>query len=325
MNKVLTQDEIDALLRGVQSGEVETEGRDDGDAEVTPYDLAGQERIVRGRMPGLEMANERFARLFRNSISAVIMKFIDVSVHGVETVKFNEFMRGIPLPSSINIFKMEPLKGYSLFVIEAPMVFAFIEFFFGGNFARHVKTEGRYFTPIEQRIVKKVVDMALKDLTEAWTGLAQIRPVYVSSEMNPQFVTIVTPTEVVIKVEIHVEVEDFTGKMYFCIPYSVVEPIKDKLASGLQGDKVAGSGRWEEMIKEAIVNSLIDVTVELGSTSLTVMELLNLQIGNVITLNKYSTEDLIINVEHVPKLRCQPGVIKGAQAVRITGEAAQEE
>lgn len=320
MNKVLTQDEIDALLRGVQTGEVETEGRDDSETEVTPYDLAGQERIVRGRMPGLEMANERFARLFRNSISQVIMKFIDVSVHGVETVKFNEFMRGIPLPSSINIFKMEPLKGYSLFVIEAPMVFAFIEFFFGGNFARHVKTEGRYFTPIEQRIVKKVVDMALKDLTEAWTGMAQIRPVYVSSEMNPQFVTIVTPTEVVIKVEIHVEVEDFTGKMYFCIPYSVVEPIKDKLASGLSGDKVAGSSRWEELIQDAIENSLIDLTVELGSTYLTVSRLLNLQIGDIVTLDKSSSEDLIVNVEHVPKFKCQPGIVKGAQAVKITSD-----
>lgn len=235
MSDILSQEEVDALLRGVQAGEIDTEtARDKILSGVRPYDLTSQERIVRGRMPGLEIANERFARFFRNSVSNLIMKFVDISVQGIEIIKFGEFMKTVPFPSSINIFKMEPLRGYSLLVIEAPLVFAFVEFFFGSDSARYVKSEGRAFTSIEQRVIRRIVNIALNDLATSWSGIIPIRPEHVGSEMNPQFVTIVTPSEIVIKVEIHLEVEDFTGKLFFCIPYSMIEPVKEKLYSGIQ-------------------------------------------------------------------------------------------
>ncbi|MBF0343012.1 MAG: flagellar motor switch protein FliM [Nitrospirae bacterium] len=318
MNKILSQDEIDALLKGVQAGAIETDGGGGEEISAKIYDLTSQERIIRGRMPGLEIANERFARFFRNSISAIIMKFVDVNIHGVEMMKFSEFMKTLPLPSSINIFKMEPLKGYSLFVISAPAVFAFVEYFFGATTARNTKSEGRYFTPIEQRIIKKVVSMVLKDLALAWRGLANVQPEHVGSEMNPQFVTIVTPTEVIIKIEVHIEVEDFTGKMYFCIPYSIIEPVKEKLYSGIQAEKLETDQRWVNRLKDILMESHVAVSVELACTDLTVEDLLTLKEGDVINLGKSLTDELVFKIEGIAKFKCTAGVRKGNQAVKIT-------
>jgi len=318
MNKVLSQDEVDALLRGVQTGDVETEARKEVDGGIKAFDLASQERIIRGRMPGLEMANERFVRFFRNSISTAIMKFVDINIQGVEMMKFSEFMKTIPMPSSINIFKMEPLKGYALFVLEAPMVFAFIEYFFGSSSARYVKSEGRYFTLIEQRIIRRVVNMALADLAEAWKVIIPITPEYTGSEMNPQFVTIVTPTEVVVKIEVHIEVEEFTGKVFFCVPYSMIEPIKEKLSSGLQGEKLGADQRWVSRLTDILMESPVRLTAEIGRVELTVRDLMDLEIGNVINLGKSVSDELVLRIENVQKFLGTPGVSRGAQAIKLT-------
>ncbi|MFA5073227.1 MAG: flagellar motor switch protein FliM [Nitrospirota bacterium] len=319
MSDILSQDEVDALLKGVQSGDINTE-----DAKkrilsgIRSYDLTNQERIVRGRMPGLEMANERFARLFRNSVSGMVMKFVDIVIHNVQILKFGELMKTLPMPSSINIFKMEPLKGYSLCVLEAPLVFAFVEFFFGGETVRNVKSEGRSFTSIEQRVIKKVIGMALQDLASAWSGIEEIQPDHVSSEMNPQFVTIVTPSEIVIKIEVRIEVDDFIGKLFFCIPYSMIEPVKDKIYSGIQGDKVDVDQRLVNRLKEILLNSSVEVVVEMGQARLTLGELMNLNVGDVLPLAKSITDSLVLKVEKVPKLGGVPGYSRGNQAVRIT-------
>ncbi len=319
MSDILSQDEVDALLKGVQSGEIGTEeAKQKIMTGIRPYDLTSQERIVRGRMPGLEMANERFSRFFRNSVSGLVMKFVDISIHNVGIIKFGEFMKTIPFPSSINIFKMEPLKGYALLVLEAPLVFAFVEFFFGGSSVRNVKSEGRAFTSIEQRVIKKVVSMALNDMATAWAGIAPIKPDHVGSEMNPQFVTIVTPSEIVIRIEVHIEVEDFTGKLFFCVPYSMIEPVKEKLYSGIQGDKFDLDQRWVGRLKDILMNSSVEVVAEVGTTMLTFSDLMGLREGDVLTLNKCTTDALLVKVEDVPKFGGLPGYSRGNQAIRIS-------
>jgi len=319
MSDILSQDEVDSLLRGVQSGDIDTEeAKKKLLGGIRVYNLANQERIVRGRMPGLEMANERFARLFRNSVSGFMMKFVDTAVQNVQVLKFGELMKTIPFPSSINIFRMEPLKGFALCVLEAPFVFACVEFFFGGGSVRNVKSEGRSFTSIEQRVIKKVITMALHDLAAAWNGIEQIRPEHVSAEMNPQFVTIVTPSEIVIKIEIHVEVEDFTGKLFFCIPYSMIEPVKEKIYSGIQSDKFGTDQRWVERLKEILMGSKVKVVAEMDRARLTFGDLMSLKVGDVITLGKSSTDDLTVTVEDVPKFSGRPGYSRGNQAIRLT-------
>ncbi|NWF97655.1 MAG: flagellar motor switch protein FliM [Nitrospirae bacterium] len=319
MNDILSQDEVDALLKGVQSGEIDTEvARDKILSGIRAYDFTNQERIIRGRMPGLELANEKFARFFRNSISNLLMKFVDISISSVEITKFGEFMKIIPFPSSINIFKMEPLKGYALFIIEAPLVFAFVEFFFGSSNARHVKSEGRSFTHIEQNVIRKVVNIALKDMASAWSGIAQITPEVVSSEMSPQFVTIVTPSELVIKVEIHIELEDFTGKLFFCIPYSMIEPVKEILYSGIQADKFDVDHNWVAYLKELLKESFVEVKAEIGRVQITLGELVELEVGSVINLGKPSNSEIPVKVEGITKYYGVPGYSRGSQAIKLT-------
>jgi flagellar motor switch protein FliM len=317
MNSLLSQDEVDALLKGMDSGEIETESQKGSSSGAKKFDFTTYERVIRGRMPGLEMANERFGRFFRNSISSVIMKFVDVHIQGHELIKFGEFMRTLPLPSSINIFKMEPLNGFGLFVMEAPMVFAFIDSFFGGGSKPWVKSEGRYFTPIEQKIIKKIVTIALADLANAWQSIIPIEPEQVGSEMNPQFVTIVTPSEAVIKIEIHIEIENFVGKVFFCIPYSIIEPIKDKLFSGIKGDFMSNDQRWISRVSEIIRDSFITLDVEVGQAEVNLRDLINLEVGNVITLQRSVSDPLVVRVEGVPKMKGTAGYSRGNQAIRI--------
>jgi len=319
-DKILSQDEVDALLKGVASGEIDTEeAREKIIGGVRSYDFTNQERIIRGRMPGLEIANQAFARLFRSSVSSLLMKFIDISIQTVEVIKFGDFIKTIPVPSSINIYKMEPLKGYSLLVFEAPLVFALIEFFFGGANAKQIISEGRAFTAIEQRVIQKVVKLALKDMGAAWNDLCPLKPEYVSSEVNPQFVTIVTPPEIVISIEVLIEIEDFAGKLFFCIPYSMVEPVKEKLYSGIHGDKFETDQRWAQVMRTNLMDMLVNVTVEVGSSTVHFKDIMNFEKGTVINLGKSIHEELLMKVEDSPKFKGVPGVSRGNQAVKLTG------
>ncbi|MGB9715104.1 MAG: flagellar motor switch protein FliM [Thermodesulfovibrionales bacterium] len=319
MNQILSQDEVDALLKGVQSGDVETETEKGKEPSgVRPYDLTSQDQIVRGKMPGLELVNARFIRSFGNSISNLIMKFVDVNVLNVKFIKFEDLMKTLPFPSSINIIKLEPLKGYALLVIEAPLLFALVELFFGGSKALYVKSEGRSFTSIEQRVNQKIVSMALNDMSLSWSGIVPIKPEHISLEMNPQFVKIVTPNEIIIKIEIKVEIEDFKGNLFLCIPYSMVEPIKEKLYSGIQIEKSDIDHRWVNTVKEIIMDTYVEVIAEIGRTQITFGELLNLEIGSVINLGKHISEEFPVMVEGLLKFYGLPGYSRGNQAIKIT-------
>jgi len=315
--EILSQDEIDSLLRGVESGEIGA-----GEAApvpgARPFDFRSQERIIRGRMPGLEVANERFARFFRNSVSGVLQRFADVTVRGVAMVKFGDFLKELPLPSSINVIRMRPLRGFALFVIEAPTVFAFVECFFGGAAVRHTKAEGRQFTAIEQRVVRKVVDLALADMAEAWKGLATIAPEYVTSEIDPRFVTIVQPPEIVIRVDVQVEIEGFAGRMALAIPYSVVEPLKENLLSAVRPETSEADERWIAGLTAHLLDVPVEVVAQLGTTTLPLCAVGALAPGHVIHLGVPVGEGVVVKVEGVPKFRGAPGIHRGAQAVRLT-------
>jgi flagellar motor switch protein FliM len=213
---------------------------------------------------------------------------------------------------------MEPLKGFALIVIEAPTVFAFVDQFFGGGSKPWVKSEGRYFTSIEQKIIKKIVDTALKDLASAWQGIFPMEPEHIGSEMNPQFVTIVTPSEAVIRIEIHIEIENFVGKLFFCIPYSIVEPVKDKLFSGIRSDVMANDQRWIARLREVLKESFVNLQVDIGNVELTLRELVNMEKGNVISLQTSVSDELIIHVEGVPKMKGTAGFYRGNQGIKIT-------
>ena len=316
MDEILSQEEVDALLKGIQEGDVETE-KGVEPSGVKSYDFTGQEKIVRGRMPTLDIANERLARNFRLSLSAAIRRMVDITNVNVTITKFYDFMRGVPFPSSINIFKMEPLRGFGLLVFDAQMIFSLIEFFFGGTGKTYYKPEGREFTPIEQKIIHKVVMMFFDDMEEAWRAIFPMKPLYVRAEMNPQFVNIVTPVDVVIKVEFVLEVEGKQCKAYLCIPYGTVEPIKEKLYSAFSADRDELDMKWLDRLKERLREIPVTITGELGKAKLDVSRVVDLKVDNLIMLDRRVDEDIDILVEGSPKFTGTFGVYRGAMALKV--------
>jgi flagellar motor switch protein FliM len=317
MEDILSQEEVDALLKGISEGDVETEKVEEVSG-VKAFDFTGQEKIVRGRMPSLDIANERLARNFRLSLSAAIRHMVDVTSVNVNVTKFYDFMRGIPFPSSINIFKMEPLRGFGLLVFDAPMIFSLIEFFFGGTGKGYYKPEGREFTPIEQKIIHKVVIMFFNDLEEAWKPIYPIVPTYVRSEMNPQFVTIVTPVDVVIKVEFILEIEGKQCRIFLCIPYGTVEPIKEKLYSAFSADRDELDIKWLERLRSGIKEVPVLVTGKLGSSRVSVEDVLKYKVSDLIILEKRADDDVNVDVEGSEKFKARFGVYKGSYALKVT-------
>jgi flagellar motor switch protein FliM len=312
--KFLSQDEVDALLGEVESGDVGTGSYWEGQP-LRQYNFVAQDRVIRGKMRGLEMANDRFTRLFSTSLSSAIMKFIDVRISNVELTAFGEFMKTVSLPASLNIFKMPPLKGLALFAVEAPMVFALAESILGDGARPNARRGEGYFTPSEQRVMKKIAVMALKDMADAWESLAPIRPEYVGLEVNPKFAAIVTAAEAVIRIDAEVDVEDFTGRCFFCFPYSMLKPIKDRLYS--PSDRQGADQEWVSSLGEALKESYVTLSVEVGRAELPLAEIMNLKVGNVIALGSPVSEGFLVKVEDVPKLTGVPCSLRGSQGIKI--------
>jgi flagellar motor switch protein FliM len=318
MSKILSQDEVDALLRGMTGGEIEVETDQAASADgVIAYDLTNQDRIIRGRMPTLEIINDRFARIFRSSISAALRKVVDISTTSIDMIKFGEFMRSLPVPTSLHIFRMEPLRGHAIMVIETRLVFNLVDSFFGGDGKSDIKIEGRDFTPIEHRVTRRVVEMVLSDLEKAWKPVHELSLIYHRSEINPQFAGIVPPTDVVVVIKFDLEMEQTAGTIIVCIPYSTIEPIRNKLYAGYQSDQLEIDHEWMRRFKEQLKQAKVTLTAVLGQASITGRELLNLKIGDTIQLEQDVTEPVVIRVQGVPKFAGIPGVVEGNQAIKV--------
>jgi flagellar motor switch protein FliM len=324
-DKVLSQAEVDALLRGVTDGSVKTAEKPPSPTGVRSYDLTSQERIIRGRMPTLEIINERFARFFQVSLSSTIRKTIDFSPQAVAVTKFNEFIRKIPVPSSLVVLKMEPLRGNALLVLDARLVFILLDYFFGGKGQTYVKPEGRDFTAIEQKFIQKLLEMILSDLEKAWNPVYQTKISVVRSEINPQFVMIVAPTEVTVTITFKVEIDDKSLDLFFCLPYPTIEPIREKLYGGFQSDQLEVDKSWGERFRSQLEGCAVDMTAELGTTTLSVQEVGHLAVGDVILLDKGVNDDLVLRIEDRPKFLGQPGVYHGSTAFQVNRIIRQQE
>lgn len=314
----LGQDEIDNLLKGLNSGEIETE-TDVPDENVSVFNIANQDRIIRGRMPVLEIINDRFAKLCTNSLSNSMRKRIEFNPNTIDVLKFGDFMKTLAVPSSIHVFKMDPLRGNALMVIDAKLVFALVENFFGGSGSKP-KIEGREFTPIEQSIITKVAHAILKNIEEAWFPVHELQLELVRSEINPQFASIVPPSEVVIVVSFEVELDSAIGNFFICLPYPTIEPIRAKLHANFQTERLEIDHAWVARLKDRILETPLCIKVDLGSTQITSNQLLKLQIGDVIMLNTEENEPLPIEVEGITKFWGTPGILRANKAILIVKE-----
>jgi len=320
MNQVLTQDEINSLLRGLSEGEIEQESVEQrtDQPEAKKFDLANQERIIRGRMPTMELIHDRFARSFRTNLAKFLGRTCFANVGGIEMIKFGLFMKKLPLPSSLHIFRMPPLSGYALMVVSSPLVFGIVDSLFGGSGQGRVKIEGREYTPIENRLIGKVVMMALDVLKDAWAPIHPVDFVYVRSEFNPLAIAIVPPTDVVIIVTIEVELESESTTLTLCTPYSTIEPLRGKLATGFQSTRLeVDSGlirRMETNVKQTTAN----MSVQLAEGQIKTKNFIKLRAGDVVSMDTNPSEEALIMIEGIPKFYGYVGSFRGNRAVRIT-------
>ncbi len=326
MTKILSQEEVDALLRGISGGQIETEQETIQDPNgVVVYDLTNQDRIIRGRMPSLEMTNERFARMFRTSLSALLRKVTSVSAISADTLKFGEFLKTLPVPTSMHLFRLDPLRGNAIFVIESKIIFVLVDILCGGMGREPYRVEGREFTAIETNLIKKVVLTALADMERAWKALAEVKIVYQRSEINPQFAHIVPLTDVVVVINFEIEMEYSSGIMSLCIPYSTLEPIREKLQGGFLSEQLEVDKEWAKRFSQGLLESRADLIAELGRTNIEAKKVLELKKGDVIVLDRYCVDPLNVYVEGVLKFKAYPGVFKGNQAVQVARFVGRKE
>ncbi|MZG54719.1 MAG: flagellar motor switch protein FliM [Nitrospinae bacterium] len=326
MSEVLSQGEVDALLRGVGDGEVETETDEapENETGVVPYDLTSQEKIIRGRLPTLDIINQMFSRLFRNTFSTLMRKSVDVSTVSTDTIKFGDFLRSLPVPSSLHIFRMEPLRGHGLMVVESKLVFAVVDTFFGGSGTKEAKITGRDFSSIEIRMTKSVVLSALQDLEKAWRPVHTVTTNFVRSEVNPQFAAIVPPTDIVLVILFEIEMESISGTLTICLPYAAIEPIIPKLKASFQSEEMEVDQVWVRRLRTELLATEIELVAELGTTVVTPQDLMNYKVGDTIMLGNDVSDPLLLKVEQIPKFKGFPGVSRGNKAIQLTETIERE-
>ena len=310
---VLDQAEVDALLNGMNSGAVSTDP-EPVSGDVRQYDLGKEARIVRGRMPTLEMMNERFARLYRMSLYNMLRRSAAISVRGVQTFKFGEYIHRLHVPTSLNLVKIAPLRGTALVVLSPRLVFTVVDNFFGGK-GRHAKIEGRDFTATETRIINMLLESAFVDLKEAWSNVIPIEIEYVASEMNPQFANIVSPTEIVVVATFSIELDGGTGELHLTLPYSMIEPMREIFDAGIQSDRNDDDGRWRVSLREELEEAEVQLTTVVGRSAVTIEQLLNLKPGDIVPCDFDGRAT--VYAEDIPVLRGSFGISRGQQAVKV--------
>ena len=331
MNQVLSQSEVDALLAAVSDGDVSSSekpkqdsaanvgGVKTDDRKIVAYDLTSQDRIIRGRLPQLEVIYEKFMRAFRVSLSSALRKIASITLTGTEFLKFGEFINTLPMPTCMSVLRFGNLRGSALFVIESKLAYALVDSFFGGADRPYTKIDGKDFTPIELQIVQKVVGLAINDLEAAWASIEKIGCSFVRTEVNPQFVGIVPPTDVVIASTFDVELENASGTISIVIPYATIEPIKQKLSTGFQVESDQTDKRlWTSIIQEQLLETDMGIKVNLGETEIKLRELMTLKVGDVIPLDQDASGEFDVEVEGVKKFKGYYGIHHGTVAVQVT-------
>ncbi len=310
----LSQDEVDSLLKGV-TGETDEAAPAAPEAGVRTYSLGTQERIVRGRMPTMELINERFARLFRIALFNLIRRTADISVGPIRVLKFSEFIRNLPVPTNINLVQAKPLRGTGLFIFDPNLIFLVVDNLFGGDGRFHTRVEGREFTQTEHRIIQNLLAVVFESYGKAWQSVYALEFEFIRSEINPQFANIATPNEVVVITTFDIEFGGTGGAFHILMPYAMMEPIRELLYSTMQGDHMVADKRWLHMLSKQVQSADIELTAILGHARVTLDQVLKMRAGDVIHLETGS--NIVAHVGEVPVIECKYGVSNGQYALRV--------
>lgn len=311
----LSQDEVDALLKGVTGETDEPEASDDGEGGVRSYNLGTQERIVRGRMPTLELINERFARYLRIGLFNYMHRTTEISVGPIRVQKYSEFIRNLVVPTNLNLVAAKPLRGTSLFVLDPNLVFLVVDNMFGGDGRFHTRVEGRDFTPTEQRIIRGLLNVVFNEYSRSWKPVYDLSFEYIRSEMNSQFANIATPSEIVISTTFSLEFGGTAADMHICFPYSMVEPIRDLLYSSMQSDQLSTDQRWIVMLRRQLKDAEVEIAAHIATTTVSLGQILKMKTGDIIPLS--IPDKIIAKVDDIPLMECAYGQQGGQYALKI--------
>ena len=325
MSDLLSQDEIDALLHGVDDVEDEEEVEDVAQSKdgTSDYDFSSQDRIVRGRMPTLEMVNERFARHMRISLFNMMRRTAEVSINGIQMIKFGEYIHTLFVPTSLNMVRFRPLKGTALITMEARLVFILVDNFFGGDGRYHAKIEGREFTPTERRIIQMLLKLIFEDYKEAWSPVMDVSFEYLDSEVNPSMANIVSPTEVVVISSFHIELDGGGGDFHIALPYSMLEPIRELLDAGVQSDKEDTDMRWSKALRDEIMDVPVAINTKFIEVDIPLSQLMELQAGDIIPIEM--PEHITVLIEDLPTFRAKLGRSRDKIALKIESKIKRPE
>lgn len=318
MSKLLSQDEVDALLKGLDGGEIEAEQAPvETEKAVETFDWSSLVRNVRTTMPLLEVVNTRFGQKFKTSLSNVMRKMFDVTPDPLETVKFSEFQRSLPVPTSMHLFRMEPLRGIGILVIESRLVFSLVEAFFGGSGTGSTKIEGRDLTPIEKRVIEKVVQLGLIDLTESWQDVNPIKTEYIRAETNPLVVNVVPGEEILVCAKFEIELNKPLGNIMLCMPVSSYQAIRHKLTGGYRDEEAKVDQAWVNNMRQGLMQVDVELAVELGQARLSVKEVRNLKKGDILILDGDFKDPLVAAVEGMAKFEGFVGKFNNKKVFRV--------
>ena len=310
----LSQDEVDALLKGVTGEADEVKAAPDTKG-VRPYNLATQERIVRGRMPTLEIINERFARQLRIGLFNFMRRTAEISVGPIRIIKYNEFIRNLVVPTNLNMVQAKPLRGTALFIFDPNLVFLVVDNLFGGDGRFHTRVEGRDFTQTEQRIIQRLLGVVFEEYEKSWKPVYELKFEYLRAEMNTQFANIATPNEVVVVTTFNIEFGSTAGEFHICLPYAMIEPVRDLLYSSMQGDHLEVDKRWLRLLAQQVQTAEVELTATLGHTAVTFNQILEMKAGDVIAFE--IPEAIVAAVDGVPLMECRYGLFNGQYALKV--------
>jgi flagellar motor switch protein FliM len=317
----LSQEEVDALLKGV-TGEEEQAPAEEPSGGVRTYDLGRQERIVRGRMPTMELINERFARLFRIGLFNYMHKTVEISVGPIKVQKYSEFVRNLVVPTNLNLVTVRPLRGTALVVFDPNLVFLVVDSMFGGDGRFHTRVEGRDFTLTEQSIIRGLLNVFFAEYEKSWKPVFEINFEYVRSEMNTQFANIATPSEVVVAVTFTLELGGNSAEMHLCLPYSMIEPIRDILYSTMHSEQAGTDRRWTSTLTRQLQLAEVELVVPLTSLELSLGEVIKLKVGDILPITIDDHVQAV--VDGVPVMDCRYGIRNGQYALKVERFVAQE-
>jgi len=313
---ILSQDEVDALLANVTGEDSNAPASGPNSDSIRPYDLSSPDRVVRRRMQTLELINERFARHMRQSMLNFMRRSADISVGPIRILKYADFERNLPVPSNLNMVQMKPLRGTALFAYDPNLVFLVIDSLFGGDGRYHTRVEGRDFTTTEQRIIQRLLTLTLESYGKSWEPVYPVTFDYVRSEMHTKFASITGNNEVVVVTSFHIEFGATGGDLNICLPYSMIEPVRDLLTRPLQEATLeAVDQRWARSLTKQVRGATVNLSATFAEIDLSLGKLVRLKAGDILPIDIPETVEA--NVDGVPLMHCEYGLADGQYALRV--------